>query len=89
MGLDIIEFVMRTEKVFDISLPDEELSNITTVGEFADLIHQKLLVERNLKHCPSNEAVYEIIKAVLIKEQGIAENSITRNARFVQDLHMD
>lgn len=89
MGLDTVEFVMRAEKEFGLKLLDEEVSLISTVGEFADLIHQKLLVKHGLKHCPSNEAVFEIIKKLLFEEQKIFGDRISRNSRFVDDLHMD
>ena len=89
MGLDTVEFVIRCEKEFGLKLPDDELSLIYTVGEFTDLVHQKLLVKHGLKHCSSNEAVLDKIKTLLIEEQGISESVITRNARFVEDLHMD
>lgn len=89
MGLDIIEFVMAAEKEFGLQLPDNEVSFITTVGEFTDLIHQKLLAKHGLNHCSSNDAIFDKIKALLVKEQGLSEHQILRTSRFVQDLRMD
>ena len=89
MGLDTVEFVVRAEKEFGLKLPDDEVSLIYTVGEFTELIHQKLLIKHGIKHCPSNEAVFEIIKKLLFEEQNISGDRISRNSRFVDDLHMD
>ena len=89
MGLDTVEFVLQAEKAFDLQLPDEEVSSISTVGEFADLIHQKLLDKYGMENCPKNEAVFDKIKTLLIEKQGVSENIIFRSSRFVQDLHMD
>lgn len=32
-SLDTVELIMEFEKTFDISIPDEQAENITTVGE--------------------------------------------------------
>lgn len=89
MGLDAIEFVMAAEKEFGLQLPDNEVSLIYTVGEFTTLIHQKLLAKHGLNLCPSNDAVFDKIKALLAKEQGLSKHEILRTSRFVQNLRMD
>ena len=53
MGLDIVEFVLLTEKEFDLKLSDDEVGLVVTVGGFSDLIHQKIIVKHGLKPCPS------------------------------------
>lgn len=89
MGLDIVEFVLATEKAFDLPLSDDELGNISTVGELTDLIHQKWLAKHGLNQPMSNEEVFNKIRALLIKMQGLQEHQIFRTSRFVQDLNMD
>jgi acyl carrier protein len=89
MGLDTIEFVMAAEKEFGLQLPENEVSLIYTVGEFTNLIHQKLLAKHGLHPCPSSDVVFDKIKALLVKEQGLSEHKIQRTSRFVQDLRMD
>lgn len=89
MGLDVVEFLLVIEQEFDLKLPDSEVSLISTVGELVDLVHQKLMIRHDLKHCPSNKAVFEKIKILLVNEYQIPEINITHQARFVQDLHMD
>ena len=37
-SLDIVEFVMEVEKEFNITIPDEEATKLTTVGAAVDYI---------------------------------------------------
>ena len=41
-SLDLVEFVMALEERLDISVPEEELDGITTVGQALDLCLDKL-----------------------------------------------
>ncbi|MBU6233820.1 MAG: acyl carrier protein [Acidobacteria bacterium] len=41
-SLDLVELVMALEEEFDIEVAEEELKNITTVGQAFDLIYAKL-----------------------------------------------
>ena len=41
-SLDVVELVMALEEEFDISVPEEELQDVTTVGQAFDLIKSKL-----------------------------------------------
>ena len=41
-SLGVVELLMALEDNFDVKIPDEEAEKITTVGEAADLVHQKL-----------------------------------------------
>ena len=41
-GLDLVELVMALEEEFDISVPEEELEGIETVGQAFDLVAGKL-----------------------------------------------
>ena len=40
-SLALIEFVMALEERFDISVPEEDLENVTTVGQAVDLVMSK------------------------------------------------
>jgi len=78
VGLDIVEFVIATEKEFEIAFDDAELSRIRTVGEF----HEIVLRELRLKQphatgdpmpktvCASSRAFYRLRKALI--ESGVA-----------------
>lgn len=41
-SLGVVELLMALEDNFDVKIPDEEAEKITTVGEAADLVTQKL-----------------------------------------------
>lgn len=40
-SLSLVEFTMEIEDVFGIELPEEELTDVTTIGAFVDLIVAK------------------------------------------------
>lgn len=42
MGLDTVEFVLWAEKEFGLEIPDQDLTDIYTVGEFANYIANKV-----------------------------------------------
>ena len=39
-SLDVVEEVMSIEDAFHISIPDEEIENLRTVGDFYDLLEK-------------------------------------------------
>jgi acyl carrier protein len=41
-SLGVVELLMALEDNFDVKIPDEEAEKITTVGEAADMVSQKL-----------------------------------------------
>jgi acyl carrier protein len=41
-SLGVVELLMALEDNFDVKIPDEEAEKITTVGEAAELVDQKL-----------------------------------------------
>lgn len=41
-SLDLVELVMGLEERFDISVPEEDLENVNTVGQAADLVVAKV-----------------------------------------------
>ena len=41
-SLDLVELVMALEEEFDISVPEEELEGVETVGQAYDLVTSKL-----------------------------------------------
>ena len=41
-SLDLVELVMALEDEFDVSIEEEELEGITTVGKAVDLVRSKL-----------------------------------------------
>ena len=41
-SLDLVEFVMALEDEFDITVPEDELEGVTTVGQAISLVNDKL-----------------------------------------------
>ncbi len=41
-SLDLVELIMAIEEEFDISIPEEELEGVETVGEAIDLVAVRL-----------------------------------------------
>jgi acyl carrier protein len=41
-SLDLVEMVMGLEERFDISVPEEDLEGVTTVGQALDLVLSKV-----------------------------------------------
>jgi acyl carrier protein len=41
-SLDLVEVVMALEEKLDIAIPEEDLADITTVGQAADVVLDKL-----------------------------------------------
>ena len=41
-SLDLVEFVMALEEEFDITVPEEALEGVTTVGQAVSLVSDKL-----------------------------------------------
>ncbi len=44
-SLDLVEVVMALEERFDISIPEEDLEGVTTIGNAVDLILSKVGAE--------------------------------------------
>jgi acyl carrier protein len=41
-SLDVVELVMELEEEFDIKVPEEDLNDVTTVGQAFDIIMSKI-----------------------------------------------
>jgi acyl carrier protein len=41
-SLDLVELIMGLEERFDITVPEEDLENVTTVGQALDLVIAKV-----------------------------------------------
>lgn len=87
MGLETVEIVMWAEEAFDISLPDEEVSEVYTVGEFASLIARKVN-ERHNKNWSYREPLPLVID-VLVNDYGVQREKISTVSRIVDDLGLE
>jgi acyl carrier protein len=87
MGLDSVELVMAVEEHFGISIPDDEASQLVTVGKLHAWVVNELQRLNRLAVEPS--AVFDQIRELICDQLGISPDRIVPEARFVQDLHID
>ncbi len=86
MGLDTVELVIAVEDEFEIRIPDGVAETLVTVGA----LHAYVENELNLNGRPrESEAIFEVIRTLIIRQNGIDAKHVTGDARFVQDLGFD
>ena len=87
MGLDTVELVMEIEKEFELEIPDEAASNISTVGE----MHSWLLTELQRLGRPKVDSaqVYGRLRELICHQLGVKPEAVVPSARFVKDLGAD
>jgi acyl carrier protein len=88
VGLDTIEFILWSEKEFEIEIPDSDAENIFTVGQFSTYVRNRLL-DIHGTNAPSEVDIFERIKKFLVSEFKIAAEKINHNSNFVKDLRLD
>ncbi|TES89655.1 MAG: acyl carrier protein [Desulfobacteraceae bacterium] len=71
-SLDTVELVMEFEDEFDISIPDEEVEKIQTVGAAIDYI--------------INDEIFKEVKEVLVDALGVDDDEVTAEATLMGDL---
>jgi hypothetical protein len=75
MGLDIIELFLAVEDTFQIHIPDEEASEVRTVGDLHGLVAAKLQQNEEPKRCLTSAAFYRtrrgIVDGVGVERRGI------------------
>ena len=89
MGLDTVEIVLWAEKEFGIAITDADAGEVSTVGDFSQLIYNLLLIKNGLKNSINEEIVYNKIKTLLIKQYLVKESQINRNVTVIADLRLD
>jgi acyl carrier protein len=87
MGLDSVELVMKVEAHFDISLPDDQASQFTTVGKLHAWVVNELS-RLNRKNADS-PIVFDELRELICDQLSISPDRVVPEARFVQDLHID
>jgi len=63
MGLDLIEFVMDVEKVFQFRFPDDDMNDLTTPRRLIDYLTAHLPTAAEHR-CPSQRVFYRLRSAV-------------------------
>lgn len=64
MGLDGVELILAVEEGFGIHIPDEEASNVSTVGDLHGLVVSKLQ-GKDLKRCLTSAAFYRTRRGII------------------------
>ncbi|MCA9244482.1 MAG: acyl carrier protein [Phycisphaerales bacterium] len=75
MGLDVVEAVMEIEERFDVSLPDEEVSQMNTVADLAALVFRRVAQRLPPRHCAQLTAFYHL-RRLLIAEAGVTRRDV-------------
>jgi len=87
MGLDTVELVLSVEQRFAISISDQDAEKVETVGDLVGCVRDKLLAQG--RSTPDEQMIFEVIKQILITENGIDERKINLTATFIDDLRLD
>jgi len=82
MGLDLVELVMRLEEEFEIKIPDEAASEMTTPRKVIDWIAAQPEVSRQWSRGYVEVTVWLAIE----DELGINKGDFNDDSRFIQDM---
>ena len=87
MGLETIELVQQIEEDYNIALPDEDLADISVVGEFCLYVANEVNVigEQELEL----EDVFAHLVVLLESKFDVPAGSVTLKSHFVSDLGLD
>ena len=75
MGLDSVELVMEVEDAFNISIPDNEASEIRTIGDMYACVLAKVDKHRAKESCVSQRLFYKL-RRCLIEQANVSCNRI-------------
>lgn len=84
MGLDTVEIVLWAEEEFNVEMPDEEVGNLYTVGEFSTYITKK--VNESMNDNIEHDVVFLKLLDVLESDYGVDKSKVKFESRFIQDL---
>lgn len=85
MGLEMVELTMEAEESFGIKIPDEALSNVRTVADFAAVIFSRLPADRrtlpSAEPCPTAHEFYQL-RQYLVESVGLTQTRIRPTTRL-------
>jgi acyl carrier protein len=87
MGLDSVELVMKVEEHFDITIPDDQASQLTTVGKLHAWVVGEL--SRLNRGKIDSTTVFDELRELICDQLSISPDRVVPGARFVQDLDID
>jgi acyl carrier protein len=85
MGLDSVEIVMEAERLFNIELPDEKVSDIFTFGAFVDLVFEPSI---GLNRKTEYAEVESTLRKMVCDHLNVRPEQVKYESRFIEDLGM-
>lgn len=87
MGLDTVEFLVKIEEEYDISIPDEDAYLLGEVGDLALYIVNAC--EQNNAVLIELESVLDYLKNMLHRDYDVPLDKIILKSHVVKDLGLD
>ena len=91
MGLDTVESIVETERIFGIDIPDREAEEINTVGDLQSCVWRHLQAKppELRPEFANQEWVYRRVVEIVHDRSGMPLEEITPEASLTNDLGMD
>jgi acyl carrier protein len=87
MGLDSVELVMKVEKHFDISIPDEDAAELYTVGALHEYVYAAL--QGRSPGQKGYAQVFDEIRSLVVEQLGVDPRLVQPESHFINDLRID
>jgi acyl carrier protein len=88
VGLDTVALILWAEKYFGIEIPDEDVTEILTVGQLCWCIAGRVAAKDGTRAL-SYRVILEQVANRLVAEYDVPPELITERAQFVKDLGLD
>lgn len=89
VGLEYVEFAMQIEDEFGITVPNEVLKRVATVGAFYDAILPLVRETGSPVLCARTDLedyLWSRVRALASEPYDVAPETVTRSTRFAEDL---
>ncbi|HAI10668.1 MAG TPA: hypothetical protein DCM28_03125 [Phycisphaerales bacterium] len=86
MGLEFVEILLSLENHFGISISDDQLSSIHTVGNISDEITKSLIAHGEIDTSFLRTNVLNETIQIIAKEMRLNANAIDQHSRLVGDI---
>lgn len=84
MGMDTVELIWKIEHRFDIRIPNEEASQITTVQDIYDVVSKNLSANGH-----SLDGLQSIVNQIIAEMAGLELEDIQPHKSITNDLGLD
>ena len=84
MGLDAVELLMGVEEQFELEIPDDDASQILTVGQLVDYITSRQVAAGRPN--VNADIVLDQLRTLIPYHLGVSREEVTLAARF-EDLY--